>query len=218
MTSTDDMTSTNGTSATTNENAPVIRLRPSEVRALLDEDPTTRLIDVRTTGEFESGHISGAYNVPLDTLGEHGREIASVTAPVVLVCQSGARAAKAEDQLRSAGMTNIRILEGGMNAWMGAGQVVRTVKERWSLERQVRLVAGTIVLTAIIVSIWVPAARFVAGFIGAGLTFAALSNTCAMAMMLAKLPYNRGAVCDIDDVVRRLRSDQPTTSPSTSTI
>jgi hypothetical protein len=123
------------------------------------------------------------------------------------VCQSGARAAKADDSLREAGMTNIRILEGGMNAWMSAGESVKTVKERWSLERQVRLVAGSIVLAAIVVSVWVPAARFVAGFVGAGLTFAALSNTCAMGMLLAKLPYNRGAACDINDVVRRLRTD-----------
>lgn len=185
-----------------------VRLRPSELQQLLDADLTTRLIDVRTSGEFESGHISGAYNVPLDTLGEHRAEIAQVEAPVVLICQSGARAAKAEDTLRSSGMTNIRILEGGMSAWATSGQQIRTVAERWGLERQVRLVAGVIVLTAIIVSIWVPAARFVAGALGAGLTFAALSNTCAMGMLLSKLPYNRGAVCDIDDVVRRLRFDQ----------
>jgi rhodanese-related sulfurtransferase len=183
------------------------RLRPSEVRTLLETEPGTRIIDVRTAGEFESAHITGAYNVPLDTLGEHRREIASLAAPVVLVCQSGARAAKADDTLRAAGMTNIRILEGGMNAWMSAGETVTTVKERWGLERQVRLVAGSIVLAAIVVSIWVPAARFVAGLIGAGLTFAALSNTCAMGMLLAKLPYNQGATCDINEVVRRLRTD-----------
>lgn len=208
----DTSTATSNGNGGAAEAAPAIRLRPSEVRTLLENDPTTRLIDVRTTGEFEGGHISGAYNVPLDTLGEHRREIASLQAPVVLVCQSGARAAKAEDQLRAAGMANIRILEGGMNAWMGAGQIVKTVKERWSLERQVRLVAGMIVLTAIIVSLWVPAARFVAGFVGAGLTFAAISNTCAMGMLLAKLPYNRGAACDIDEVVRRLRNDVPAPS------
>lgn len=212
MTITPDHSTTTDGTAQAGVGPTTIRLRPSEVRVLLDDDPTTRLIDVRTTGEFESGHISGAYNVPLDTLSEHGREIASLKAPVVLVCQSGARAAKAEDQLRAAGMTNIRILEGGMNAWMGAGQVVKTVKERWSLERQVRLVAGLIVLTSIIVSLWVPAARFVAGFLGAGLTFAAISNTCAMGMLLAKLPYNRGATCDIDEVVRRLRTDVPAPS------
>lgn len=185
-----------------------VRLRPTEVQQLLAAEPSTRLIDVRTTGEFEAGHVAGSYNVPLDVLGEHRQEFAHLEAPVVLVCQSGNRAAKAEDTLRAAGLDNIRLLEGGMNAWVAAGEPVKTVKERWGLERQVRLVAGSIVLTAIIVSIWAPAARFVAGAIGAGLTFAALSNTCAMGMLLSKLPYNRGAACDIDEVVRRLRSEE----------
>lgn len=185
-----------------------VRLRPAEVRRLVQTAPGTRLIDVRTTGEFEAGHVEGAYNVPLDLLAEHRDEIARLDAPVVLICQSGSRAAKAEDTLRRAGLGNVRLLEGGMNAWVAAGEPVRSVKERWGLERQVRLVAGSIVLTAIVVSVWVPAARFVAGAIGAGLTFAALSNTCAMGMLLSKLPYNRGAACDIDEVVRRLRSEE----------
>lgn len=188
-----------------------VRLRPADVRALVAAEPTTRVIDVRTTGEFEGGHISGAYNVPLDTLGEHRVEISRLDAPVVLVCQTGNRAAKAEETLRDAGMANIRILDGGMAAWVSSGAPVRSVAHRWGLERQVRLVAGAIVLTAIVVSVWIPAARFVAGAVGAGLTFAALTDTCAMGMLLSKLPYNRGAACDIDDVVRRLRTD--TVSP-----
>jgi hypothetical protein len=81
---------------------------------------------------------------------------------------------------------------------------VRRGQARWDIERQVRLVAGSIVLISIIVSIWVPAARFVAGFIGAGLTFAALSNTCAMGMLLSKLPYNRANTCDVNAVVDQL--------------
>jgi rhodanese-related sulfurtransferase len=206
--STTESTTAADTATSAPTSAPTaVRLRPAELQQLMAADATTRLIDVRTAGEFESGHISGAYNVPLDTLGEHREEIARVAAPIVLICQSGARAAKAEDTLRTAGMSNIRILEGGMAAWSAASAPVRTVKERWGLERQVRLVAGSIVLLAIVASIWVPAARFVAGAVGAGLTFAALSNTCAMGMVLSKLPYNRGASCDIDDVVRRLRSD-----------
>jgi rhodanese-related sulfurtransferase len=209
MTHIDTDPTTNGSAAPgTAASAPTaVRLRPAELQQLMAAEPTTRLIDVRTGGEFEGGHISGAYNVPLDTLGEHREEIARLAAPVVLICQSGARAAKAEDTLRTAGMSNIRILEGGMSAWAATNAPVRTVKERWGLERQVRLVAGSIVFASIVASIWVPAARFVAGALGAGLTFAALSNTCAMGMLLSKLPYNRGASCDIDDVVRRLRSD-----------
>jgi hypothetical protein len=124
----------------------------------------------------------------------------------VLVCQSGNRAAKAEEALRRAGMSNVRLLEGGMNAWAAAHGDVRVTKARWGLERQVRLVAGSIVLTAIVVSLVVPWTKYIAGFVGAGLTFAALTNTCAMGMPLSKLPYNRGASCDIGAVIDRMRA------------
>lgn len=185
------------------------RISPEELVTLLEEGGDVRVLDVRTPAEFEGVHISGAYNVPLDTIGEHAEEIQRhVTETVVIVCRSGARAAQAEQRLATAGMANIKVLEGGMVAWEGAlgdqrGRLNRG-SARWDLERQVRLVAGSIVFLSILVSVWVPATRFVAGFIGAGLTVAALTNTCAMGMMLAKLPYNRGASCDVDAVVAKL--------------
>ena len=176
----------------------------NELRHLRDTDPSVRIIDVRTPGEFETAHIQGSYNVPLDLLSEHAAELADSDHPVVLVCQSGARATKAMDRLASAGRANMRLLGGGVAGWQAAGGDVVRRAERWSLERQVRLVAGGIVLTSILVSMFIPGARYVAGFVGAGLTFAALTNTCAMGMALAKLPYNRGASCDIDNIVRQL--------------
>jgi rhodanese-related sulfurtransferase len=201
MTVTDTPT-TNGASAATCDR----RIGAMRLESLLRTDGSVRLLDVRTAGEFEAGHISGAHNVPLDVLADHVRDVARTDVPVVLVCQSGARAAKAEEALAGAGMCNLQVLDGGMNAWMASGRPVEVVKERWALERQVRLVAGSIVLGSVLASIRWPAARFVAGGIGAGLAFAALSNTCAMGMVLAKLPYNRGAQCDIDAVVRELRT------------
>ena len=175
-----------------------------ELRRIRQLDPEVRIIDVRTPGEYETAHIAGSYNVPLDQLAEHADELASLDHPVVLVCQSGARATKAMDQLAAAGKGNMRLLTGGIGAWQTAGCDVVRRSERWSLERQVRLVAGSIVLVSIVTSLWVPGARFVAGFVGAGLTFAAVTNTCAMAMLLSKLPYNRGAACDVDAIVRQL--------------
>jgi rhodanese-related sulfurtransferase len=175
------------------------------LRRLRVDDPEVRLLDVRTSGEFQGAHIEGAYNVPLDQLGEHVGELAHLHHPIVVVCQSGARASKAMERLAAAGKVNLRLLAGGMNAWQAAGrEVMRPAAEKWSLERQVRLVAGSIVLASILVSVVVPSARYVAGAVGAGLTFAALTNTCAMGAVLSKLPYNRGAACDFDAVVRRL--------------
>ncbi|MGZ8411297.1 MAG: rhodanese-like domain-containing protein, partial [Gemmatirosa sp.] len=123
-------------------------LSPSDLVRLRDARPETRLLDVRTPGEFEAEHIAGAYNVPLDTLGEHGPEIrAAVAEPVVLVCRSGQRARKAEAALTAAGMTNLHVLEGGMSAWTAAAQPVRRGAPRMSLERQVRIAAGALAAT-----------------------------------------------------------------------
>ena len=86
-----------------------------------------------------------------------------------------------------------------------ANAPIRQGAPRWDLERQVRLVAGAIVLASVVGSVFVPGLKWVAAFIGAGLTFAAVTDTCAMGMMLSKLPYNRGAGCDLDTIVGQLR-------------
>lgn len=172
---------------------------------MLESAEPPRLLDVRTPGEFDSAHIAGAYNVPLDLLREHRDEIIKhLDQDIVLVCRSGQRAAQAEETLRESGLTNVHILNGGITAWEAKGFAVNRGRRRWDLERQVRLVAGSIVLTSILGSIAAPKLKWVAGAIGGGLTFAALSNTCAMGMLLAKLPYNRGATCDAQSVVSQL--------------
>jgi rhodanese-related sulfurtransferase len=164
-----------------------------------------RVLDVRTPGEFETAHIAGAYNVPLDLLREHCDEIINhLDEDVVLVCRSGQRATQAEETLRSAGLNNVHILDGGITAWEARGFAVNRGAQRWDLERQVRLVAGAIVMTSIMGSMAVPKLKWVAAAIGGGLTFASLTNTCAMGMALSKLPYNRGATCDARTVVAQL--------------
>ncbi len=181
---------------------PTTTIHPSELRQLLQEDPDTRILDVRTGAEFESVHIPGSFNVPLDLLAEHVRDVADLEHPVVLVCQSGGRATTAQEKLNSAGKTNLRVLEGGMGSWMTAGGDVVKGQEKWALERQVRGVAGSLILASILASVKFPKARFLAGGVGFGLWFSAVSNTCAMGMLLAKLPYNRGPKCDLDCVIR----------------
>lgn len=184
--------------------------------ALLDSAAPPRLLDVRTPGEFETAHIAGAYNVPLDLLREHREEIIKhLDQDVVLVCQAGQRAAQAEETLRKAGLANVHVLDGGIAAWIGKGLTVSRGAQRWDLERQVRLAAGALVALSILVSIVVPGAKWLAFAIGAGLTFAALTNTCAMGMLIARLPYNRGASCDVNTVVAQL-VDAPTSQKKAS--
>jgi rhodanese-related sulfurtransferase len=176
----------------------------------LNSTTPPRVIDVRTPGEFETAHIAGAYNVPLDLLREHRDEIVKhLDEDVVLVCRSGQRATQAEQTLRKAGLPNVHILDGGIVAWQAQGFAVNRGTPRWDLERQVRLVAGSIVLSSVLGSIAVPKLKWLAAGVGGGLTFAALSNTCAMGVLLSKLPYNRGASCDADTVVAQLVDSAP---------
>ncbi len=181
-------------------------LTAAELARLHADHPATRLLDVRTPGEFQAEHIAGAYNVPLDTLGEHGREITAVTAdPVVLICRSGQRARKAEEALAAAGMTNLHVLEGGMAAWTAAGRPVRRGAARVSLERQVRIAAGAIVATGAFLALLVhPLFAAVPALIGSGLVFSGVTDTCTMGLLLARLPYNRSSTCDVPTMVRAL--------------
>ncbi|MBW6435849.1 rhodanese-like domain-containing protein [Actinoplanes hulinensis] len=188
---------------------PTAALDVPALHHLITTGHAPRLIDVRTPAEFETAHIPGSYNVPLDLLREHRDELRDhLDERVVLVCRSGQRAAQAEQALAGAGLPNLRVLTGGIAAWQAARAPVSAGTPRWDLERQVRLVAGGIVLTAVLVSTLVEPVKWVAAFIGAGLAFAGLSNSCAMGMLLATLPYNRGPRTDLDQVVTALTGDR----------
>lgn len=182
-------------------------LQPDELVQLRGHNPNARVLDVRTPAEFEAQHIAGAYNVPLDTLGEHGAEIrANVTDPVVLVCRSGQRARKAEEALRSTGMTNLHVLDGGMTAWVAAGQPVREGTPRMSLERQVRIAAGALsALGGFLALVVHPLFALLPALVGSGLVVAAIIDTCVLGMLLGRLPYNRPASCDVPTMVRALK-------------
>lgn len=179
----------------------------AQLRELMLQDPLVRVLDVRTGGEFDGVHIPGSFNVPLDTLGEHAKDLADVEHPVVLVCKSGARASQAHAELTIAGKQRLHLLAGGMDAWEASGgDVVRGSSTKWALDRQVRFVAGGISLVALLVSIVAPRAKWLAGGVAFGLTFSAATNTCAMGNVLSKLPYNKSDNCDIAGVLAELRA------------
>ena len=126
----------------------------AQLRQLISDDPLIRVLDVRTGGEFDSVHIPGSYNVPLDMLAEHARDLAELDHPVVLVCKSGARADQAHGKLTGAGKQRLHLLDGGLDAWLASGgDVVRGSSDTWAMDRQVRLVAGSISLLGIVASL-----------------------------------------------------------------
>lgn len=152
-----------------------------------------QLIDVRTPSEFASGHVPGAVNIPMDQVELRLADLCA-DAPVVLICQGGKRASITAEWLKQKHST-VSVLEGGTDAWRKAGlPLVRCVSCRWSLERQVRLGAGLLVLTGVLLAIFVnPAWMYLSMFVGAGLTFAGLTNFCPMGVLLARMPWNKGA-------------------------
>ncbi|GAB3069336.1 rhodanese-like domain-containing protein [Pedococcus soli] len=168
-----------------------------------------RLLDVRSPAEFTTAHIRGSYNVPLDLLREHATELRThLREDVVLVCRSGARATQAETVLATTGLENLHVLTGGITAWEASGGPLTRGAQTWELERQVRLVAGSIVLAGVLASVVAPWAKWISAGIGAGLAGAALTNSCAMGMLLSKLPHNRRNTPDLAAVLRDLRANR----------
>lgn len=162
----------------------------AQLRELHDD---ITIIDVRSPAEFETLHIHGSYNVPLTSLTEHASELADrLGHRAVLVCQTGNRATQAQQRLTAAGVPNATVLTGGVPAFEAAGgQVVRGTS-RWGIERQVRFVAGSIVLGSLMLAEFVrPSARFAAFGIGGGLVFAAVTDSCLMGRVLSSMPWNQ---------------------------
>jgi rhodanese-related sulfurtransferase len=153
------------------------------------------LIDVRTPAEYARVHATGAVLVPLDQL-----DPAAVSAlrngddqPIYVLCHSGARAASACRRLNEAGVAPAVCVEGGTAAWEKAGlPVERGASRAIPLDRQVRIAAGSLVLSGLALAYLVhPAFLGLSAFVGAGLVFAGVTDFCGMAMLLAKMPWNR---------------------------
>lgn len=179
----------------TTPSASVAALDPQTLRRWMTEHEDLVIIDVRSAAEFESVHIRGSYNVPLSLLSEHADELAArLGGRVVLVCHSGVRAEQARQKLAGVGIGTAHVLTGGAPGFANAGGDVVRGAQRWDLERQVRMVAGSMVLTGLVGGRFAsPKLRALAGVVGTGLTFSAASNTCAMAKALSAMPWNKSA-------------------------
>jgi rhodanese-related sulfurtransferase len=165
---------------------------PEELARLRREGRAIDLIDVRTPVEFAEVHAEGARLVPLDALDPHAFAAGRSGEPLYVICRSGSRAAKACESLGAAGVENVFSVEGGTQAWEQGGLPVVRGRKAISLERQVRIAAGLLVLFGVSLG-WLvhPALLGVAAFVGAGLVFSGVTDTCGMGLMLAKMPWNR---------------------------
>ena len=157
-------------------------------------DGSVQLIDVRTPAEFREVHVDGAVNHPLTSFdaSEVIRHYAIDDSPVFFICKSGGRSRQAVQQCEASGFDQAVTVDGGTDAWVSAGLPVVRGRGTISLERQVRIAAGFMTLTGAILGYFVhPAFIGLPAFIGAGLMFAGITDTCGMGMALAKMPWNR---------------------------
>jgi rhodanese-related sulfurtransferase len=170
------------------------RAGSDEAHAVLDGTVPGQLVDVRETSEVDALRIEGALNLPLSRLAALIGRI-DKTKPVFILCRSGARAKTAAEKLGRLGIKDIRVVDGGLDAWTKAGKpVVRGVSRVWAMERQVRFAAGSLVLAGLILAFTAgPAWLLLSAFVGAGLAFSAVTDTCTMALILARLPWNKGS-------------------------
>ena len=172
----------------------VTTIHPSQLVELC-KNGKVELIDVRTPVEFREAHVELARNIPLDQLDP--AELLQTRGgakdkPLYLICRSGTRGRQACEKLLSAGYTNVINVEGGTLACVEAGLPMVRGKKAMSLERQVRIAAGLFVLAGVLLG-WLvhPGFYGLSAFIGAGLVFAGITDTCGMGMILARMPWNQ---------------------------
>jgi len=170
-----------------------MNITANQLNETMNSGRKVALIDVRTPAEHGEIHIEGSHLMPLDRLdAASAKKLAAEHDACVLVCRSGKRAATAREKLTAGGCENLQVLDGGVIAWEQAGLAVNRGRKVMSLERQVRVGAGLMVLLGVILGTWVHAGFYgLSAFVGAGLVFAGITDWCGMAMVLAKMPWNQ---------------------------
>ncbi|MGF1583558.1 MAG: rhodanese-like domain-containing protein [Gemmataceae bacterium] len=169
-------------------------IAPVRLNELKNEGTHVDLIDVRTPVEFREIHVPFARNVPLDTLRPAdlmGHRNGNAEEPLYVICRSGKRAQMACEKILAAGYPNIVSVDGGTDAWAQSGLPVVRGKKAMSLERQVRVAAGSLVLIGLGLGFLHQGFLALSAFVGAGLVFAGITDTCGMGILLSKMPWNQ---------------------------
>ena len=171
-------------------------ITPRQLNERLQQGEKLHLLDVRTPAEHAEIHVPGVHLAQLDRL--DAAQLASLNSfakdqPLYIFCRTGNRAKQGAEKLEKSGYTRCHVVEGGTMAWAEAGLPVnRGTSKVISLERQVRIAAGAIVLIGVLLAQFVnPAFIWLSGFVGAGLTFAGITDWCGMGMLIAKMPWNQ---------------------------
>jgi glyoxylase-like metal-dependent hydrolase (beta-lactamase superfamily II)/rhodanese-related sulfurtransferase len=167
-------------------------ISPNEAAKILKQDRQAKILDVRSAMEVSQTHIDNSINIPIDMISAKIGELNQSKQNYLVLCHSGTRAAMAADMLMQSGIHNVKVIEGGIARWEKEKLPVIKGQGGISLERQVRVIAGGLVLTGVILA-WLLhwGFIFISVFVGSGLVYAGLTDNCLMGMLLMKLPYNK---------------------------
>ncbi len=175
--------------------ADMATISPLSLKTLHDREPGIHVFDVRTPAEFQELRVPFAKLVPLEAL--KPREVVAQAGigdadTIYLSCKTGARAGMAAEKFLKEGFNNVCVVEGGVEGWEAAGLPVIRGRRVISLERQVRIAAGSLVVLGLTLGYFVhPGFAGLSAFVGCGLVFAGISDTCGMGMLLARMPWNQ---------------------------
>lgn len=171
----------------------VTTITPQQLFELKQSGAPVELIDVRTPVEYQEVHVAFARNVPLDQLDAAKLAASRDGSALYVICRSGSRGKQACEKFLAAGFTNVVNVEGGTLAWAECGLPVVRGQKAMSLERQVRIAAGSLVLLGVLLGFLAHPILFgLAAFVGVGLVFAGVTDTCGMGLLLARMPWNQG--------------------------
>jgi len=165
-----------------------------EAKELIESGGCSLLVDVRSHAEFRASHVPGAHNIPLDELGEKiGDEVKDKDQTLYLMCSCGNRSGKGCEEMEEMGYHNVISIEGGIIEMKRLGmKIIEEEHHVMSIERQVRITAGSLVLIGLILGFLVHPGYFaISAFIGMGLVFAGITNTCGLGLLLARMPWNK---------------------------
>lgn len=174
------------------EAAGIEMISPRDVQALLEKDPQVKLLDVRSILEFVQAHIKDSINIPIDMLSAKIDDLSKTNNKYIVFCRTGNRSPMAADMLIQAGLHNVKVMDGGISRWQKEKLPIIKGEGGISLERQIRLVAGILVLAGVLLSLFVhPAFAAIPIFVSCGLILSGLTDNCMMGVLLMKLPYNK---------------------------
>jgi len=167
-------------------------ITPREALSLVQKDPQVKLLDVRSALEFSQVHIKDAVNVPIDMLLAKVNDLSASGQAYIVLCHTGNRSPMAADMLMQSGIHGVKVMQGGMTRWQKEGLPVIKGEGGISLERQVRLIAGSLVLAGIFLALFAHwAFILIPVFVSCGLIYSGLTDNCLMGILLMKLPYNK---------------------------